>query len=94
MALDKTLNLLTTPLDELEKALGFDPKTPCIYCEQPVERLSMGGALVCPACDCGYYRSDHPDKSKRGKPWRGMDAVMFLTNARARLAPPTAEDTP
>lgn len=82
--MSEPLNMLTTPIEELEKALGFDPNALCIYCEKPVERLSMGGALICPACDCGHYRHDHEDKRKRGKPW-GNDVSLFYMNARARM---------
>lgn len=78
-------SIIDTPLRELEKRVGFDPATPCIFCEQPVERLSCGGPLICPACDCGQYRHDHPEKRKRGKRWDG-DAVLFMTNARRRMA--------
>ena len=36
----------------------YDPKLPCVCCGLPVENASMGGTRVCPACDCGYKRSE------------------------------------
>lgn len=84
---DRT-SIFDVPTEELERQLGFDPKALCIFCEQPVERLSCGGVLICPACDCGHYRHDHPDKRKRGKRWSGMDGVMFYANARRRMSAP------
>ena len=73
------------PIEEIEKAVGFKPDTLCIFCEQPVGSLSMGGPLICPACDCGSYRQDHPDKLKRGKKWGG-DMPIFYANAKRRMA--------
>ena len=31
----------------------FDAKRLCIICGEPVGALSMGGADICPSCDCG-----------------------------------------
>ena len=70
--------MLSMPLEELEKAVGFDPAALCIFCEKPVERLSMGGPLICPSCDCGA----HLDGSK----WTPPDAARFYANARRRAA--------
>ncbi len=63
---------------ELEHAVGFNPETPCIFCEQPVERLSAGGPLVCPPCDCG--------RNKDGTPWSIPQAALRYANARRRMA--------
>ena len=79
-------SILDTPLDELEKAVGFDSKTLCIFCEQPVGSLSMGGPLVCPACDCGQHRRDYHIERLRGRPWtEGHDWPKFYANARRRM---------
>lgn len=88
------IDMFNTPLPEIERLLGFKPDTPCIYCEMPVLALSMGGALVCPACDCGRYRHDWPVESLRGKPWaKGHDWPKFYANAKRRMEalqkPPT-----
>lgn len=43
----------------------YDEKAPCICCGLPVESASMGGTNLCPACDCGYKRSEKcPSYSK------------------------------
>lgn len=34
----------------------FDPAFPCVYCEEPVDSLSVGGSAVCPWCDMGRNR--------------------------------------
>lgn len=36
----------------------FDPTFLCIICGKPVRRLSMGGPIICPSCDCGT-KNDH-----------------------------------
>jgi hypothetical protein len=72
-------------LRELENRVGFDPSFPCIYCEQPVERLSCSGPMICPACDCGHYRHDHKEKRLRGKRWQSHDFVFLSLNARRRM---------
>lgn len=80
-----TKSWLNTPIEEIEKAVDFDPSVPCIFCEQPVGALSMGGPLVCPACDCGNYRHDYHIERLRGKPWtEGHDWPKFWANARRR----------
>ena len=72
---------------ELERAVGFDPEVACIFCEQPVGALSMGGPLICPACDCGHYRRDYHIERLRGKPWtQGPDWAKFQMNAKRRMA--------
>jgi hypothetical protein len=80
-------NLFTMPIADIEKAVGFDPSVSCIFCEQPVGALSMGGPLICPACDCGHYRHDYAIERLRGKPWnQGHDWAKFYTNARRRMS--------
>ena len=37
--------------------VAYDPKAPCICCGLSVGSASMGGTVLCPACDCGYQRS-------------------------------------
>lgn len=71
--------------------ITFDPARPCIYCELPVDALSMGGPTVCPSCDCGAHRdgtkwSHHevPALYKRAK--RNMDALYKTVNQPSRLA--------
>lgn len=52
----------------------YDPASPCVYCELPVESASVGGTSVCPACDCGRNRDgtpwDYPTMQKRYASYR------------------------
>jgi hypothetical protein len=57
--------------------LPFDPAFLCIYCNEPVGSLSMGGPAVCPACDCGNNRD--------GSTWSMEQASRFYDNARRRI---------
>lgn len=34
----------------------YDENASCIICGEPVISASMGGTVVCPACDCGKCR--------------------------------------
>lgn len=64
--------------DGREIWLPFDPAFPCIHCQLPVERMSMGGPAVCPACDCGNHRD--------GRKWTAQEAFQHMyPNARRRL---------
>ena len=36
--------------------IEYDETEPCIICGNPVIEASMGGTVVCPSCDCGYWR--------------------------------------
>ena len=38
------------------KTIEYDENTPCIICGEPVVEASMGGTVICPACDCGVCR--------------------------------------
>lgn len=38
------------------KEYEYDELAPCIICGEPVHNASMGGTVVCPACDCGKCR--------------------------------------
>ncbi len=39
-----------------KKTIEYDETAPCIVCGEPVGEASMGGTVVCPACDCGLCR--------------------------------------
>lgn len=39
-----------------EKEFEYDEDTPCIICGEPVIGASMGGTVICGACDCGKCR--------------------------------------
>jgi hypothetical protein len=67
-------------LAEIEKAVGFDPAALCVFCEQPVGALSMGGPRVCPTCDCGCNRD--------GTPWSLEDFDRMQINLRKNLKLP------
>lgn len=56
--------------DGREIWLPFDPAFPCIYCQEPVERMSMGGPAVCGSCDCGSHRD--------GKKWTPQEAFQRM----------------
>ena len=43
-------------LDGKELIVEYDENTLCIVCGLPVGEASIGGTVVCPACDCGVYR--------------------------------------
>jgi hypothetical protein len=52
--------------------LEFDPLFQCLFCEEPVRHLSMGGPAICPRCDCG--------------PWKTYaEAAAAIMRARRRL---------
>lgn len=36
--------------------VDYDPEQPCWYCGYPVGEASMGGTVVCGACDMGKNR--------------------------------------
>lgn len=57
--------------------LAFDPERKCIYCEEPVGSLSMGGPALCPACDCG----NHGDGNK----WTHQEFPLLAKRARQNL---------
>lgn len=39
-----------------KKTIEYDETAPCIICGEPVGDASMGGTVVCPACDRGICR--------------------------------------
>ncbi len=39
-----------------DREVEYDDLAPCICCGEPVHNASMGGTVVCPACDCGKCR--------------------------------------
>jgi len=45
-------------LDGKDLKVEYDENAPCIWCGLPVESASVGGTVVCPACDCGVYRDN------------------------------------
>lgn len=38
------------------KDIEYDENAPCIVCGEPVIGSSMGGTVICGACDCGNCR--------------------------------------
>lgn len=63
--------------DGTEIWLGFDPKRLCVYCDDAVGSLSLGGPAVCPSCDCG--------RNKDGSLWTLEQAHVGIRNARAKI---------
>ncbi len=59
------------------KTTEFNPAFLCIYCEKPVEELSVGGSAVCPWCDSGYHRD--------GTKWTYREMVKLFENGRRRI---------
>lgn len=53
------------------KTIEYDETLPCIVCGEPVGDASMGGTLVCPACDCGKCR------------YCGIDLPIAVTKEKA-----------
>jgi hypothetical protein len=45
-----------TKLNGEKFTVEYDPDFPCLCCGLPVVNASMGGTLICPACDCGMHR--------------------------------------
>ena len=39
-----------------DKEIEYDELAPCLSCGEPVHNASMGGTVICPACDCGRCR--------------------------------------
>ncbi len=71
-------DVFSRPLPEAEKILGFSPDFPCVYCDQPVEALSMGGSAVCPRCDMGRHRD--------GTKWTYQETLDFFAKGRERMS--------
>lgn len=42
--------------DGTDTEIEYDETAPCWMCGLPVGSASMGGTVVCPACDCGKER--------------------------------------
>lgn len=40
----------------MDKTIEYDETAPCWVCGLPVGSASMGGTVICPACDCGRKR--------------------------------------
>lgn len=45
-----------TGTDGKKFQVKYDADTPCWFCGEPVGEASVGGTVVCPACDCGKNR--------------------------------------
>jgi hypothetical protein len=58
----------------------FNPDFLCIYCEQPVVALSVGGSAVCPWCDMGRNRD--------GTEWTYPTMKARFANGEKRLPGP------
>lgn len=54
----------------------FDPTFSCIFCDEPVGSLSLGGSAICPYCDCGHHRD--------GRQWTAEESAAFHENAKKR----------
>ena len=39
-----------------DREVEYDELAPCICCDEPVHNASMGGTVLCPACDLGKCR--------------------------------------
>ena len=55
--------------------IEYDPNYPCIFCKEPVNFASMGGTVICGACDCGISK-------KTGKRWTPEEYAILSRNAR------------
>lgn len=59
--------------------IEYDADALCWYCELPVENASMGGTIICPACDAGHHRD--------GRRWTYAEMLVRYKNfARHRRA--------
>jgi hypothetical protein len=58
--------------------LAFDPDFSCVYCDQAVGQLSMGGPAVCGKCDCGYSKTTN-------EPWTIDEAMLAYQHANERI---------
>ena len=68
-----------TLLDGSKKTIEYDETLPCWMCEQPVVEASMGGTVICPACDCGINRQTH-------EKWTFEEAMQAYENYRKNAA--------
>lgn len=67
-----------TGTDGKKFTVEYDEKAPCIICEEPVGEASMGGTVVCPACDCGRNRD--------GTKWTNQQYERYNKAAAKRTA--------
>lgn len=54
--------------NNVKQVVTYDETAPCRCCQEPVGEASMGGTDFCPACDCGYRRSEHCPPGSRPLP--------------------------
>ena len=54
--------------------IDYDADAPCWLCGFPVESASMGGTVLCPACDCGRHRD--------GTQWTYAETLWGADNFR------------
>lgn len=52
----KMKKVVYTRLDGTKFEVEYDETAPCIICGEPVGSASMGGTVICLACDCGKCR--------------------------------------
>lgn len=71
--------------DGTEKKIEYDPEAPCIYCGYPVEEASVGGTVVCPACDMGVNRFTMA-------PWSPTEYFAVMKNFRSATDGGTVEE--
>ncbi len=62
----------------------YDENAPCIICGEPVGNASMGGTVICPACDCGKNRDGTKWTDEQYKQYCKAAAVPNLHTVRTR----------
>ena len=58
--------------------LPLDPSFLCVYCDEPIGELSMGGPALCGTCDCGYSK-------KTREKWTFEEAILMHRHANERI---------
>ena len=61
-----------TSMDGKPFVIEYDETEPCIVCGNPVIEASVGGTVICPSCDCGYWRDG------RKMDIMGKDAMYYF----------------
>lgn len=56
-----------TRLDGTTVEVEYDEEAPCCVCGLPVVSASVGGTMLCPWCDSGFYRN--------GARWESRDLL-------------------
>jgi hypothetical protein len=66
---------LLKPLLEIEIE---ETPPPCLFCGEPVAHPSMGGPLICGACDCGHNQD--------GSKWTEAQAQEYYRHRKDQVA--------